>query len=541
MPINQLLKIRVPYLFLIIFWILACFLAFAGLGDLPLRDFDEGTVARVSFELSQKEGIDKLLPTLWGINYLNKPPGIHWLIAKAIQALNQNLIGSNQLPSEFSIRFAPAFVSTFVVPLGGLIQVYLRPKDPIASISTAGILLTLLPLVRHGRLAMLDGPMLTAIALFWLLLVSLDGSFFDKWRIFGVGIASSAMLLIKAPLILPVLFAASLPIVIEAKNSKLFNIKSIFYYSVGLLPGISWHFWHAIQRGLGASWLWWGDGAGRVLFQPGSGSDLGWRVPLIEMAEGGWPWLLLLPIGLIWAWHERNTKWGLWSLSFYFVFAVSIFPLKTQLPWYSHPLWLPMSVLCGRPFSWLITRFNSERLPGRNLLSLLPVLLIALGSLLISLAVLGKTDIFQFFRPYSTIAICAGLGWLLGGSFLLSQFTNKRFLGLLIIISGSFFALICLMRSPMWLWELNEHWPVKPVAELVSKAKGDIVALDSSFERPSLNWYARQRIMTLEDQPEASWIITQNVNNFQLLDTARECKTFDKYQEWSLIFCEPNP
>ena len=67
-----------------LFWTIACGIAFISLGNLPLRDFDEATVARVAFELNQKSGMDRLLPSLWDKPYLNKHPGLHWIISLAI-------------------------------------------------------------------------------------------------------------------------------------------------------------------------------------------------------------------------------------------------------------------------------------------------------------------------------------------------------------------------------------------------------------------------------------------------------------------------
>ena len=64
----------------------AAVLALIGLGDLPLRDFDEATVARVALELHQGLGEAPLLPTLWDKPYLNKAPGLHSLIALVIGA-----------------------------------------------------------------------------------------------------------------------------------------------------------------------------------------------------------------------------------------------------------------------------------------------------------------------------------------------------------------------------------------------------------------------------------------------------------------------
>ena len=147
-------------------------LALIGLGDLPLRDFDEATVARVALELRHGLGEAPLLPTLWDKPYLNKAPGLHSLIALVISATTQH----NQLPSEWTIRLAPALLSCLVVPLGGWLQWTLRPGDRSSALATSVILLTLLPVARHGRLAMLDGTQLSAMALLWLALLQLNGS-----------------------------------------------------------------------------------------------------------------------------------------------------------------------------------------------------------------------------------------------------------------------------------------------------------------------------------------------------------------------------
>ena len=125
---------------------------------------------------------------------------------------------------------------------------------------------------------------------------------------------------------------------------------------LGLAPGIGWHLWHAHIRGSQALWLWGGDGAGRVLLDAGEGSDLGWRVPVIEVLEGGWPWLPLLPFALVWAWRWRQSRWGRWSLACLLTLAGAILPLRTQLPWYSHPLWLPIALLCAPLLAWLVER-----------------------------------------------------------------------------------------------------------------------------------------------------------------------------------------
>ncbi len=522
------------FLGLFLLWVISCLIALWGLGEVPLRDFDEATVARVALELNEKTKEEFLLPTLWQSPYLNKPPGIHWIISLIID-LNGGV--DNHLPSEFSLRLGPALISTLVVPLGGLIQWQLRPRDHIASISTSVILLTLMPISRHGRLAMLDGPQLTAIALLWLMLLAIDGTRMDRWRALLAGLASSSMLLMKAPLLLPAICAAGLPIVWRGELRNYFRRPVVFWVCIGLLPGCAWHLWNAIHRGSGAFWLWWGDGAGRVLFYPGSGSDLAWRVPLIELVEGGWPWLLLLPIAISWAWKERHSQWGSWVLGTQLVFVLTIFPLKTQLPWYSHPLWLPFALLCGVPLSWLIRRERQISFPGKIILKLIPFIWVGLGLVLFLCGLLGFYEVINAFIPYAYIAIAAGTGWGLGGLLLNRLLVGTRALGLTIMVVGSLASLLFLMGSSFWLWELNEHWSVLPLAELLGRSSASEIAIDEPFERPSLNWYAKKRIRTLQSFPDAKWIVTQNPEEILKLIHNRKCRSISNQGEWNLLFC----
>ena len=261
----------------------AAVLALIGLGDLPLRDFDEATVARVSLEFRHGLGGAPLLPTLWDKPYLNKAPGLHSLIALVISATTR----PDQLPSEWTVRLIPALLSCLVVPLGGWLQWVLRPGDRSSALATSAILLTLLPVARHGRLAMLDGTQLTAMALFWLALLQLNRSRCSALWGALAGLMASAMLLLKAPLLVPAVVAGGLALA-WGQEWKAWNNRAAACCGMmlGLAPGIGWHLWHAYIRGSQALWLWGGDGAGRVLLNAGEGSNLGWRVPVIPMKTG---------------------------------------------------------------------------------------------------------------------------------------------------------------------------------------------------------------------------------------------------------------
>ena len=123
---------KLPWRILFTLWAVAAALSLLGLGNVPLRDFDEATVARVALELHQGQGEAAWLPTLWGNPYLNKAPGLHLIIAALI-----GISPSSGLPDEWTIRIAPALLSTLVVPLGALLQWTLRPGDRSALLSQA--------------------------------------------------------------------------------------------------------------------------------------------------------------------------------------------------------------------------------------------------------------------------------------------------------------------------------------------------------------------------------------------------------------------
>ena len=483
----------------------AAVLTLIGLGDLPLRDFDEATVARVAFELRQGLGEAPLLPTLWDQPYLNKAPGLHGLIALVIGATTR----PDQLPSEWTIRLAPALLSCLVVPIGGWLQWVLRPGDRSSTLATSVILLTLLPVARHGRLAMLDGTQLTAMALLWLALLQLNRSRCSALWGAVAGLMASAMLLLKAPLLVPAAVAGGLALAWGQEWRNWHNrAAALSGMLLGLAPGIGWHLWHAHIRGGEALWLWGGDGAGRVLLDAGEGSDLGWRVPVIEVLEGGWPWLPLLPFALVWAWRWRQSRWGRWSLAGLLTLAGAILPLRTQLPWYSHPLWLPLALLCAPLLAWLVEQpFSSKNAPEspnppcRWLLLQLPAFWCGLGLLLLLLGLSSFSSTGSSLVPYRGLAGVLGLGWCGGGWWLRSAAPQRRRLGLISLSCGNVAALALLFHSPLWLWELNETWPVQPVAALARAKSGSEIRLKGYDERPSLNWYAEQRIQRFKGGP----------------------------------------
>ena len=152
------------------FWLLGISLAAIvlftfNLGGVPLRDWDEGIVAGVAREMyrSPVDSNTWLYPTLNEQPYLNKPPFIHWLIALSYYCFGVH---------EWSTRLPTAMLTATSVLLVYAVGKEIFVKH-LAAVFSSLVYLTLLPVVRHGRLAMLDGAIVCFSLLFiWSILRS---------------------------------------------------------------------------------------------------------------------------------------------------------------------------------------------------------------------------------------------------------------------------------------------------------------------------------------------------------------------------------
>ena len=137
----------------LLLWLLTLMLWLPGLGNLPLRDWDEGRVATVA------RSSTSLLPMKWQQPYLNKPPGLHAPMGRLIRAQGED---------ETLVRLLPALLSTLAgialgyIALGFLLRTYAHPLVCLTSLSV--ILLGYLARVRWplptGLLALLLGMVL---------------------------------------------------------------------------------------------------------------------------------------------------------------------------------------------------------------------------------------------------------------------------------------------------------------------------------------------------------------------------------------------
>ena len=495
----------------VLLWLLTLLLWLPGLGNLPLRDWDEGrvatvarstvarsTMARVQLDSAALNGtaldaslFDGLLAFKWDEAYLNKPPGLHWLIGGAIH------LGGEQ---EWVVRLVPCLIASLAVPLILLLRRQLGGADAdTKAVLAALILATLLPMARHGRLAMLDGSLVTSVLLLWTGWLS---SRRQPWLALVAGLGGSGILLLKPPALLGFALITAV-ISLWDRHSSRWHRSCLLWLGLGLSPGLAWHFWHWHQRGSAAWLMWGGQGLGRITEVVGDSSGA-WVMPITEVLEGGWPWLLLLPVGLQQVFRQRHQSASRWQLGLLLGSAALVLPLRTQLPWYSHLLWPAIALICADGLSQVLNSGRPYWVSRIWSLMGAALLLIAAWLLLV-----GTPQAL----PWDSL-LWAGAGLLAGGLQLLQPQRQLRRRGLITLLLGWSVALLALWHSQLWLWELNESWDPRPVASAIRQLPPDATVMLKGPTRPSLGWYAGRELLPNNARPDGEhWQVSRKPPN----------------------------
>lgn len=499
-------------------WLLTLVIWLPWLGNAPLRDWDEGIVASVAQSTVEQTGLDQLLPIRWGEAYINKPPGLHWLIG---------WVGSHLRQQEWGIRLGPAAISSCAVPL--LVQLrrelatqHGRPGNQHRSFMVASIaglvLMTLMPMARHGRLAMLDGSLVSfELLLFYGLILC------PRRPIGGVlaGLAVSGILMLKPPALLgfgAIGLAWSLWCRWPLSRASLLGIV------LGVTPGLGWHAYHLQQRGSDALVMWGSQGLARLTNVVESNSGV-WSTPLIELVEGGWPWLLFIPAGLIYAWQHRWEPAFRFELALLMGTAAMVLPLKTQLPWYSHLFWPALALLAAEGVVESI-QTGRQKWIGRTLQ------IFGLALSCFAVAAQWKTD-FSIHLPLNAILI-AGISFLIGGGLLTQNGERLRCRGFATVSLGMSVALLLFWQSGHWLWELNETWDPRPIAQAIKALPPSSRVTHRGPDHPALEWYAQRPIKRHKSQrsdQEPFFLVSNQEENSCIKITN------DRSHHWRLWAC----
>ncbi|MEL6929146.1 MAG: glycosyltransferase family 39 protein [Cyanobacteria bacterium J06600_6] len=462
-------------LWIICFLLAGVILYTSGLGNLPLRDWDEGIVAGVARNIWRAEPGSHtwLYPTInYDDPYWNKPPLIHSLIA-----LSYSLFGV----SEWSTRLVPALLSACSIPL-----LYLTAKELFAQRSTAIfsslVYLTLLPMTRHGRVAMLDGAIACWFCLgLWCLL---RGRNHNPW-LTGTGIALGAICLTKGMMI-GVLLGGILFIFTAWDNPPLLRNPYLWLGAcLGMIPAIAWYFLQYLHYGTEFLGISLGDQTFNRIWSPVSTVSAPPWYYLLEIAKYSLPWLIFLPHGLKLAWNKRHLREGKLTLVAGSIYLLAISLMTTKLPWYVIPFYPIFSLLIGMSLDRIWRKQNISYFWQISISFL--ALVCCLGSVYYGL--LAQPSEVKLAQILMTLGISLFLT-----SILLWQ-RRRQFIS---IMAGGFYcALLLLFNSDHWLWELNNDFPVQPIAQML---QGNTPARTNIYTnypqiRPSLEFYSDRVVL----------------------------------------------
>jgi len=464
--------------------LLAALLLFTlNLGNLPLRDWDEATVAQVAKEIYQGNSHDFpwLFPTLWHSPYLNKPPLVHGLIA-----LFYSLAGVN----EWTARLPGALMSAFSVPLLYCIARELFVPRTLAVFS-ALIYLTMMPVVRHGRLAMLEGAVLFFATLMFLGFLRSRRD--QRWALLA-GLAFGALCLTKGMM---GLFLAAIALIFLAWDTP--RLLSSIYLWCGFLLGsfpvffwLAGQFFHYHDAFINTAIV---DQSLERVYSSVEGNTGPIWFYLVELFEA-LPWLFFSLYGLKLAWHNRNWSWAKFILVWSGVYFVVVSLMVTKLPWYILPIYPPLALAGGITLGE-ISNFPLSRSYPRT------------WTIFLGLLGLVVTVFCVYFRfsDFSLMVICGSVALTLVIAAVLVNRRDPQFIPLM--FWGMYVSLLLFVSSPHWIWELNESFPVKPVATLISfkTPENQVVYTSFDYERPSLNFYSDRRVIPLtNEQLEEKWL-----------------------------------
>ncbi len=462
-------------------WASAIVLFTINLGGLPLRDWDEGIVAQIAREMVKTpfESLTWLYPQdLTGNPYFNKPPLMHWLIA-----LSYRIGGVN----EWTARFPGAFLTASSVPLLYQIGREIFFGRSAAVLATL-VYLTTLPIVRQGRLAMLDGAVVCFLLL--MLLCVLRSRRDLRWGL-GIGLSLGLICLTKG--ILGILLGAIALVFIAWDTPRLLT-SAYLWLGVGLgcVPVGAWY-WLQIQK-YGQVFLtthFLNESLKRVSSAVNSNRGQSFFY-VWEIVKNGVPWLLFLPQGFRFACEHRNLSWAklvlLWSGIYFGVISL----MQTKLPWYAMPLYPALALIVGTQLNRMwqpITVPFSDRVPrARIWMGIFSALAIvaAAGAVYFSIVQPSESELELVFLT---------LAFTLMTTAILMARQDTQFIS--VLIWGTYLTLLVFVMSPHWIWELEEAYPVKPIAALIQKNTPPGATIYTSYPnyRPSLNFYSDRAIV----------------------------------------------
>jgi hypothetical protein len=198
--------------------------------------------------------------------------------------------------------------------------------------------------------------------------------------------------------------------------------------------------------------------------------------------------------------------------------------MRTKLPWYILPVYPFFSLAVGAYLAEIVQN-NDQFYPKILGILLLVGSLASLGGVYFSI----KTNNFQLL----TLSILIGITFAL--SYVNFIQNNCNFIFTLFV--GLYLSLGMFVISDLWIWELNESFPVKPVAALIQKntPPNTVVYTSYAYSRTSLDFYSDRQVIAqnLEELKKSAAISFYflldpltleklNLNKYKILGNAQD-------------------
>ncbi len=447
------------------------------LGQESLYDWDEAWYGQVVKELL---ATGDWITLRWrGELFFDKPPLAIWAMAAAAGAFGLN---------ETALRLPSALASglTVLVLYGIARRGFGRIRPALLS---AMVLLTTLPFVKAGRMAMLDGPLTLAFSLgvFCFLMARRDA----RWGL-GLGLALALTWMIKGPLALLLLLVLGAYSLWE-REARVWRSP---WLAAGLLAGLAlvlpWYVLEWQRHGMAFVSSHFGNHVvGRALSTMDQHTGGPWFY-LAHVAALDHPWFFaLLPAGFG-AWRHRHEPivrlalcWGLGVLGAFSLAA-------TKLPWYVLPAYPAIALLIGG----FLDRVLSDPRPARAL---------GWAWLLLGLSGAGYGLVLVNAplpdQGYALAALVLGVGLFVGGGML----AWGRPASLWIVAGATYLTLLALIPASL-RWEARFAADLRPLAGASRAQVAETMGIlyPSETTRPAFIYYLdrHEELVSREGLPE---------------------------------------
>lgn len=334
---------RKTWIEVIIIILVAGFIMFFQLGELPLLDPDEPVYAQTAREMLATN--DFVSPRIYGDFWYDKPPMYYWLVSGSFKIFGQN---------EFTARFPSAALAV----CGGLL-VYFGGRSLMnqrAGFISALVLSTSIEYFYLGKAAVTDMTLtffLTATLLCYL-----------QRKYYLAYIAAGLAVLTKGPI--GIVFPGMIVFLHLLLTKQLQAVKHIKMISGGFLAvlvSLPWYLAMYHFHGMDFINTFFGFHNVTRFLQPEHSAGALWYYYIPVLLIGFFPWTMFMVQSLWSSIRNRNQRGGdipffffIWAIVVFIFFSIS----QTKLVSYILPMYPPLALLVGR----YIDQCLSEGTPG---------------------------------------------------------------------------------------------------------------------------------------------------------------------------------